>query len=77
MFTKILTGGLIAASLAASMAAFSTSADAQPHRWHRWHRWHGGRVWMMPPPAQTYCVWRKTWRHHHRVRVRVCRRVYW
>jgi len=33
--------------------------------------------WAGPPDTEVVCHWRKVWRHHHRIRVRVCERIYW
>jgi hypothetical protein len=33
--------------------------------------------WAGPPDTEVVCHWRRVWRHHHRIRVRVCERIYW
>ncbi len=81
MFKKTITTALTVGSLAVTMVAFSVPAEARGWHGHGGHRWHGGhrgfRTWAAPQAVQYSCVWRRAWRHHHRLSVRVCRPIYW
>ena len=74
MFKKMIAVAATSAALVGGTMAMSVSAEAHP--WHGYRHWHRHPVMRVWHPAK-HCAWRTVWHHGHRVKVRVCRPIYW